>query len=104
MDPREGRVDGPPGGDVIHQPQRLRLMALLYRHRDVSYTVTRDLLGLTDGNLASHAKRLEDAGLLASRRALAGRQFEVRYRITEQGSAAFRAYLDWLRSFLGASG
>lgn len=93
-------MDLPPRLEVIHQPARLRLMTVLYRHRDVSYATVRDLLGLTDGNLASHAKRLEEAGLLTSRRALAGTHFEVRYRITEAGSQAFREYLEALRSFV----
>lgn len=95
-------MDLAPGLEVIHQQQRLRLMALLFRHRDIAYTKTRDVLGLTDGNLASHAKRLEEAGFLTSRRALAGDRFEVRYRITDAGSQAFRDYLDWLRGFLEA--
>lgn len=86
--------------EVIHQPQRLRLMALLYKHRDIGFAATRDALGLTDGNLASHATRLEDAGYLRGRRVLLRDGFELRYRITPQGSAAFRAYLDALREFL----
>jgi DNA-binding MarR family transcriptional regulator len=97
-------VDLPERLHLIHQPQRLRLMALLVRHRDIAYTATRDALGLTDGNLASHAKRLEDAGFLQSRRALAGDRFEVRYRITPTGSQAFRDYLAALRAFLESEG
>ena len=90
----------PPGLDVIHQPQRLRLMALLYKHRDIGFSATRDALALTDGNLASHATRLERAGYLRARRALLRDGFELRYRITPEGSAAFQAYLGALREFL----
>jgi DNA-binding MarR family transcriptional regulator len=79
-------------------------MGLLVRHRDVSFLLMRDALGLTDGNLATHARRLEESGFLAARRALARDRFEVRYRITEAGAAAFREYLAWLRSFLEDSG
>lgn len=86
---------------VIHQATRLRIMAALQRNREASFTGLRDALGLTDGNLASHAGRLEEAGYLVSRRALAGLSFEVRYRITPEGAAAFEAYaaalLDLLR-------
>lgn len=87
---------------VIHQPARLRLMALLFRHRDVAFTRVRDALGLTDGNLAAHARRLEEAGYVETRRVLAGRHFEVRHRITPEGSQAFRDYLAELRRFLDA--
>lgn len=86
---------------VIHQATRLRIMAALQRNRETSFTRLRDGLGLTDGNLASHAAKLEEAGYLESRRALAGISFEVRYRITPRGAAAFQAYsaalLDVLR-------
>ncbi len=77
-------------------------MGLVYKHRDVGFTKARDALGLTDGNLASHAKRLEDAGLLEERRALQPSGFETRYRITQEGSQAFKTYLDELRSYLAS--
>ncbi len=86
---------------LIHQPTRLQIMAHLYQRRDLAYTTLRDALGLTDGNLATHAKRLEDAGLLLSRRVLQGRDgFQLRYQITRAGSQAFRAYVQELRRFL----
>lgn len=85
---------------VIHQPVRLRMMALLVRHRDVAFTVVRDALGLTDGNLATHAKRLEEAGYVEARRVLSGGKFEVRHRITSAGAQAFQEYLGQLRGFL----
>lgn len=78
-------------------------MALLFRHRDLGFTAARDALEVTDGNLATHAKRLEEANFLTARRALTQSGFESRYCITAEGSAAFRAYLEWLRAFLAQS-
>jgi DNA-binding MarR family transcriptional regulator len=78
-------------------------MGLLYKHRDISFTRTRDVLGLTDGNLSSHADRLAAAGHLEARRVLTRDGFELRYRITAAGSEAFRAYLEALRRFLEAA-
>lgn len=85
---------------LIHQPVRLRIMGLLYKHRDVGFTRARDTLGLTDGNLASHANRLAEAGFLEPRDALTRGGFEKRYRITQEGARAFRAYLAELQGFL----
>lgn len=85
---------------VIHQATRLRIMTALQRNRELSFTRLRDGLGLTDGNLGSHAATLEKAGYVASRRALAGLSFEVRYRITPKGSEAFRAYAKELLALL----
>lgn len=93
-------MDLPPDLAVIHQPSRLRIMALLWRRRDVAFTAARDALGLTDGNLATHLRRLEDAGLAVSRRVLVHDRFEVRVRITDDGLRRFRMYLAVMRRFL----
>lgn len=75
-------------------------MAALFRNREASFTRLRDGLGLTDGNLGSHAGALEKAGYIDARRVLAGLAFEVRYRITPAGSGAFVAYTQALRAVL----
>ncbi len=85
---------------VIHQATRLRIMALLHRNRVASFTWVRDTLGLTDGNLDTHAAKLEEAGYVKRGRALDIGGFEVRMKITPEGDAAFRSYLDVLRTYL----
>lgn len=96
-------MDAPALDPVIHQPTRLRIMAALYRNRQASFTGLRDGLELTDGNLATHATRLQEAGYVEVRRVLVDLSFEVRYRITPKGSEAFRAYAAALRSFLAVA-
>ncbi len=86
---------------LLEQFTRLRIMVVLYRHRDVAARRLRDDLGLTDGNLASHATRLMEAGWLRSRTALEKTGFELRYTITADGSAALREHLERLRSLIG---
>ncbi len=85
---------------IIHQATRLRLMTALARNRDAAWVSLRDGLGLTDGNLASHAERLVQAGYIENRRVLTSRGFEVRLRITPAGARAFRVYVDVLRDLL----
>lgn len=85
---------------VIHQPTRLKILTALYRNRVASFTSLRDGLGLTDGNLASHVQKLEAAGYARSGRVLVNLSFEVRYRITTEGSQAFRAYLAALKALI----
>ncbi len=85
---------------VIHQPTRLRIMALLYRNRVAAFTWVRDTLALTDGNLDTHAAKLEEAGYVKRGRTLDIGGFQVKMKITPEGDAAFRAYLDGLRVYL----
>lgn len=50
--------------DLIHQPVRLRIMATLVamgQDDQVEFTYIRDLNNLTDGNLGSHLRKLENA-------------------------------------------
>lgn len=96
-------MDIPPEAEPIHQPVRLKVMTLLYRHGDVGFTEAQKTLGLTPGNLDAHAKRLDAAGLLSARRVLVRDHFEARLRITPAGTAAFEAYLAWLEAFLAAA-
>jgi DNA-binding transcriptional ArsR family regulator len=48
---------------LIHEPARLKVMALLYQRGDVAAAAAREALGLTPGNLDAHVRRLEGAGL-----------------------------------------
>ncbi len=85
---------------IIHQPARLKIMGLLFKHRDLSFAATRNGAGLSDGNLATHAKKLEASGYIETRRVLLRTGFEMRYHITPKGSMAFREYLNALQAFL----
>lgn len=89
---------------LIHQRTRLQILAALHRNREASFTDLRDGLELTGGNLKSHAAKLTEAGYIDERRVLVGTSFELRYRITEEGSAAFEGYLTDLRDVLEGAG
>ena len=93
-------MDLPELDPVIHQPTRLRIMALVHKNRQASFVWVRDVLQLTDGNLGSHAAKLQDAGYIQQGRVLAASGFQVRLRITPAGDAAFRTYLASLRRYL----
>lgn len=85
---------------LIHQRTRLSILSALHRNRQASFTDLRDGLDLTAGNLKSHADKLEEAGYIESFQALVGTDFQTRYRITEEGSQAFEAYLEDLEDLL----
>ncbi len=96
-------MDLPPELRVIHEPVRLRILGLLYRQTDLGFTAIRDGLGLSAGNLATHAAKLQESGFVEAREALTRNGFEKRFQITALGLSAFEQYLAVLERFLAAS-
>lgn len=96
-------MDLPAFNEDIHQPTRLRILTLLHRNRSAAFTWVRDTLGLSDGNLGRHVHRLEQLGYIRRERTLTTRGFQLRFRITVEGQAAFEHYLDSLRAYLEQS-
>lgn len=88
--------------DVLHQPTRLRIVAFLVRTRVAAVVTIRDALGLTDGNLAGHLRKLEASGYVQTRRVLRALRFEVQASITPRGSDAVVSYAAALRQMLEA--
>ena len=57
--------DGAPELDrLIHDRVRLGIVSALAVNRSLSFNELKTMLGLTDGNLSVHARKLEDAGYL----------------------------------------
>lgn len=87
--------------DIIHSRIRLSVMAILASVKDAEFTYLRDQVRTTDGNLSTHLSRLDEAGYVESRKELADDRPVSRYRLTAEGRAAFRAYVDRMESLLG---
>lgn len=90
--------------DRIHAKVRLAVMALLAGVEEAEFTHLRDRIGATDGNLGAHLRTLGEAGFIAVRKQGEGRAAITRYRLTDEGRAAFRAYVDQLAAVLGLEG
>ncbi len=93
--------------DLIHQPVRLRIMAALHALDDpearLDFRTLRDLLGVTDGNLAAHLRKLEDAGYIRVEKTFVGRKPRTYIALTHAGRAAFEAHVQALQEILRAS-
>ena len=50
---------------VIHEKGRLAIMSMLAASAELSFTELRDALGMTDGNLTTHIRTLQEAGYVA---------------------------------------
>ena len=81
---------------VIHEKGRMAIMSLLAANRDLSFTELRDVLRLTDGNLTTHIKKLQQAGYVAVTKSVQKKRPLTTCALTEEGRSAFREYLDLL--------
>lgn len=79
---------------------RLGVMSLLSIHDQVDFNTLKELLEVTDGNLASHVKALEVSGYLEVIKQFVARKPNTSYRITTKGREAFNEHLSALESFI----
>ncbi|MBL3654655.1 winged helix-turn-helix domain-containing protein [Fulvivirga sediminis] len=79
---------------------RLGVMSALTVNESVSFNDLRELLGVTDGNLASHLKALEKEQFIEVRKSFIGRKPNTSYMITKVGKTAFSEHLDALEQLI----
>ncbi len=81
---------------------RLGIMSVLMVNEWVDYTTLKSLLDLTDGNLASHLRALENIEFIEMKKQFVGRRPQTTYKVTEAGRTAFNNHLDGLEKLLNA--
>lgn len=75
-------------------------MSILIVNESVSFNELKQMLELTDGNLASHLQTLEQAAYIMVQKAFVGRKTSTTYRITNLGRQDFKAHLDALEKMI----
>jgi DNA-binding MarR family transcriptional regulator len=95
------------GGNVedrlVYQRVRLGILSALAVNAKLSFPDLRKLLRTTDGNLAVHARKLEDAGLIDCVKTFSGRVPRTEYTLTAAGRRALERYLDHMEALLRAT-
>lgn len=79
---------------------RLRVMSILMVNDQVDFNTLKDLLEVTDGNLASHLKNLEKQEYIQVEKSFVGRKPMTKYEATVEGKTAFQAHLDFLENLI----
>ena len=97
---------------VLHKPDihklhkafesrvRLGLMSALMVNDSLDFNSLKDLLKVTDGNLASHAAALEKEGLIHIKKEFSGKKTLTTYSATRVGIRAFEEHLDELEKLI----
>ncbi len=75
-------------------------MSVLMVNDWVDFITLKELLDITDGNLASHLINLEKNKLIEVKKQFIGRKPNTRYRATEKGRQLFREHLDYLHKLI----
>jgi DNA-binding MarR family transcriptional regulator len=86
---------------TIHEPVRLRIMAMLGGVDTVDFNFLLSTLGLSKGNLSSHIEKLEAAGYVQVTKGFNGKITHTEYSLTSKGRKALEKHwqaLDALRA------
>jgi len=79
---------------------RLGIMSALTVNEHLDFNALKDLLDLTDGNLASHLKSLEKSGYVDIKKEFLDRKPNTKYFATEAGKQAFRKHINAIEQLL----
>ncbi|MDB5136687.1 MAG: transcriptional regulator, partial [Mucilaginibacter sp.] len=72
---------------------RLQIMCVLVANDRYDFNSLKDLLNITDGNLASHLKALEKEEYILVNKSFLGRKPNTNYEATAKGKKAFKEHL-----------
>ena len=79
---------------------RLGIMSVLMVNEHADFKTLKELLGATDGNLASHTKALENAEYILVEKQFIGRKPNTRYSVTKLGKAEFKKHIEALEKLI----
>lgn len=81
---------------VIHEKGRLAIMSLLAASPDMAFTEIRDTLKMTDGNLTTHIRTLQESGYVAVAKSFQNNRPLTTCALTAAGRTAFADYVNLL--------
>ncbi len=75
-------------------------MSVLIANDNSEFNALKEMLGVTDGNLASNIKTLEKEKYISVNKSFIDRKPNTKYRITDRGRTAFRKHIDALEAVI----
>lgn len=85
---------------VIHEKGRLAIMSMLAASPELSFTELRDALEMTDGNLTSHMRTLQEAGYVSVSKSYENNRPLTTCSLTPAGKRAFANYVNLLEQIV----
>jgi DNA-binding MarR family transcriptional regulator len=85
---------------VIHEKGRLAIMSMLAAAPEISFTELRDTLAMTDGNLTTHVRTLQEAGYISIAKSFQNNRSLTTCSLTADGRKAFAGYVGLLEQIV----
>ena len=85
---------------VIHEKGRLAIMSMLAATAELSFTEMRDALAMTDGNLTTHIRTLQEAGYISVTKSFQNNRPHTTCSMTASGKRAFTSYINLLERII----
>ncbi len=85
---------------VMEHRVRLQIISVLVANDSFDFNALKELLDITDGNLATHLKALEREKYISISKSFIERKPNTRYKVTERGRTAFKKHLDALEELI----
>ena len=85
---------------IIHERGRLAIMSMLAASPELSFTELRDTLEMTDGNLTTHVRTLQEAGYVSIAKSYRNRRPLTTVSLTAAGRQAFAQYVALLEQIV----
>lgn len=85
---------------LIHEKGRLAIMSMLAASPELSFTELRDALGMTDGNLTTHVKALQQEGYVSVAKSYQNNRPLTTCALTAPGRKAFTEYISLLEQIV----
>ncbi|MFZ5885401.1 MAG: winged helix-turn-helix domain-containing protein [Chloroflexota bacterium] len=81
---------------LIHEPARLAILTALSACESADFTALRRLTGLSDGNLSVQLSKLEEAGLIKTKKQFVGKKPNTHVQISAKGLEAVQRHWERL--------
>jgi DNA-binding MarR family transcriptional regulator len=85
---------------VLEHSVRLQIMSVLVANDSYDFNSLKEILGLTDGSVASHIKALEKEKYISVSKSFIDKKPNTKYKATERGRTVFKKHLDALEDLI----
>ena len=85
---------------LIHEKGRLAIMSMLAASPELTFTELRDALAMTDGNLTTHIRTLQETGYVSITKSFENNRSLTTCSLTTAGKKAFTNYINLLEQII----